>query len=492
MKTCATIALASLLGLGRAEELPRSTPEAQGVRSAAILDFVQTANEKLRSLHSFMLVRHGAVVAECWWAPYEAQSPHALYSLTKSFTSTAVGLAISDGKLSLDDQVLKFFPDEAPASPATNLKAMRIRDLLRMSTGQETEPLRPPDRSWIKAFLEHPVPFKPGTHFLYNTSASCMLAAIVEKSVGMSLSDYLGPRLFTPLGIAAPDWEKSPQGINIGGYGLSLRTEDIARFGLLYLHQGSWQGKQVVPRTWVEAATSLQTSNGSNPLSDWDQGYGYQFWRCRYGCFRGDGAFGQFCLVMPQQDAVVAITSGISDMQSVLSLVWEKLLPAMSATALPPDAATHEQLARVVEHLSLPVPHGTAAAAPKLLGKTYVFTQNALTLETLALQESDPGLTTLIARFNGQQTRIECAHGTWKKQRAAWMAKVQPIAASGAWTAADTFTASICPNETPFVYKVTLTFSGNAVHYHSEANVGFGSTKSEDLAGTFDDRPAGP
>ena len=280
-------------------------------------------------MNSFMLVRHGHVVAEGWWAPYGPDAPHSLYSLSKSFTSTAVGLAIAEGKLSVDDEVLKFFPEDAPAEPGSNLKAMRVSDLLRMSTGHQVEPQRPPDKAWTKTFLAQPVPFKPGTHFLYNTSATYMLSAIVQKATGMTVLDYLRPRLFDPLGIEHPTWETSPQGISTGGFGLSIRTEDIARFGQLYLQKGKWNGKQLVPAAWVEAATARQTSNGSNPKSDWDQGYGYQFWRCRHGAYRGDGAFGQFCIVMPEQDAVIAITSGVKDMQAVLNLVWDKLLPAM-------------------------------------------------------------------------------------------------------------------------------------------------------------------
>ena len=132
-----------------------------------------------------------------------------------------------------------------------------------------------------------------------------MLSAIVQKATGKTVLDYLKPRLFDPLGIEHPTWETSPQGISAGGFGLSIRTEEIARFGQLYLQHGKWDGKQLVPADWVAAATSLQTSNGSNPLSDWDQGYCYQFWRCTHGAYRGDGAFGQYCIVMPEQDAVV-------------------------------------------------------------------------------------------------------------------------------------------------------------------------------------------
>src|SRR5262249_20696480 len=294
------------IAAGPSSALPRSDPEAQGVSSAAILAFVEAADKDIDALHSVMLVRHGNVVAEGWWSPYDADTPHALFSLSKSFTSTAVGLAVAEGKLSVDDEVLKFFPDDAPAEPSDKLKAMRVSDLLRMSTGHQAEPSLRTEEPWTKVFLAQPVPNKPGTHFLYNTPATYMLSAIVQKATGTTVLDYLRPRLFEPLGIEHPTWGASPQGITLGGYGLSIRTEDIARFGQLYLQRGKWQGKQLVPEAWVEAATARQTSNGSNPKSDWDQGYGYQFWRSRHGAYRGDGAFGQFCVGLPEQDAVIA------------------------------------------------------------------------------------------------------------------------------------------------------------------------------------------
>jgi CubicO group peptidase (beta-lactamase class C family) len=156
--------------------LPRSTPEKQGVSSPALLAFIDAMDREVDGMHSFMLVRHGHVVAEGWWGPYDAETPHVLFSLSKSFTSTAVGLAIAEGKLSINDEVLKFFPEDAPEKPSANLKSMRVHDLLRMNTGHGSEPpiLRfnqreKPADSWVKGFLAHPVPFKPGTRFLYNT-----------------------------------------------------------------------------------------------------------------------------------------------------------------------------------------------------------------------------------------------------------------------------------------------------------------------------------
>jgi CubicO group peptidase (beta-lactamase class C family) len=331
--------------------LPRSSPESQGVDSKEILAFIETANQQVDSMHSFMLVRHGHVVAEAWWAPETAEKPHVLWSLSKSFTSTAVGLAVADGKLSIDDPVLNFFPDEAPAEPSPNLKAMRVRDLLTMSTGHQDEVNLSTATDWARAFLAHPVPHKPGTHFRYNTPATYMLSAIVQKVTGQSVRDYLQARLFEPLGIEQPRWDSSPQDISIGGYGLFLRTEDIAKFGQLFLQKGEWQGKQLVPAEWIEQATSKQVSNGSDPERDWDQGYGFQFWRCRHSAFRGDGKDGQFCIVLPEQDLVIAITANTRDMQGELNLVWDKLLPALHDNPLPANPGENAKLQAVIENL---------------------------------------------------------------------------------------------------------------------------------------------
>ncbi len=376
-----------------AKPLPRSAPESQGVSSAAILDFVKAADQQSDSLHSFMLLRHGKVVSEGWWAPYNPNSRHELYSLSKSFTSTAVGLAIAEGKLSLDDEVAKFFPDDMPADPSPQLKAMRVRDLLAMSTGHTTEPKLGKADVWTKVFLGHPVTHKPGTYFMYNTPSTYMLSAIVQKQTGSSTLEFLTPRLFEPLGIVEPTWGTSPQGISLGGYGLNLRTEDIAKFGQLYLQRGRWGDKQIVPAEWIDLATSRQVSNGSNPASDWEQGYGYQFWRCRYGNYRGDGAFGQYCIVLPKQDAVVAITSGTKDMQAVLNLVWNKLSPAFQDHPLDANPVVAQQLQDTLAKLRIPTPTGEATSAllSKIDKKRFVLPKNDRSLDGIALEQSSDG-----------------------------------------------------------------------------------------------------
>jgi CubicO group peptidase (beta-lactamase class C family) len=338
-----------------ADSLPRSTPEAQGVSSQGILDFVNAADKNINAMHSFMIVRHGKVISEGWWKPEAADKPHILNSVSKSFNSTAVGLAIHEGKLSLDDPVLKFFPGDAPADPSDNLKAMTVRDLLTMSCGHDAEPKRVGDTPTVKEFLAQPVPHKPGTHFLYNTMGSYTLSAIVTKVTGQTTLEYLKPRLFQPLGIEDPRWDASPEGNSLGGYGLWLKTEDIAKFGQLYLQKGKWNGKQLVPQEWVEHATTKQVPNDQEGHvkigPDWKEGYCFQFWRCQHNAFRGDGAGGQFVVVMPDQDAVVAITAATGNMQGELNAIWDNLLPAFHAEALPDDAAGQKKLKQAVANL---------------------------------------------------------------------------------------------------------------------------------------------
>jgi CubicO group peptidase (beta-lactamase class C family) len=328
--------------------LPTSTPEAQGIGSEAILAFLDAveAADGL-DLHSLMLLRHGAVVAEGYWAPYDAETPHMLFSLSKSFTSTAIGLLVAEGKLTIEDEVLPFFPNKAPAAPDANLRALRVKHLLTMTTGHDVDPTRAVRGSseWIRGFFAEPLLHEPGTHFVYNSLATYLLSAIAQRLAGQRILEYLRPRLFEPLGIENPTWEQSPEGIDVGGWGLSIRTRDIARFGQLYLQRGTWEGRQLVPLAWVDEATGRRVPN-SSPNPDWEQGYGYQFWRCRYGAYRGDGAFGQFCVVLPAQDAVLAITSGVTSMQAVLDLVWTHLLPAFGPAPLAQDGGARWAEAR--------------------------------------------------------------------------------------------------------------------------------------------------
>lgn len=483
----------------KAAALPRSAPEQHGISSTDLLAFIDTADREIDTMNSFILVRHGQVVAEAWWAPYDRDTPHILYSLSKSFTSTAVGLAIAEGKLSLDDPVLKFFPEDAPAEPSRNLSSMRVRDLLRMSTGNQTEAafgVFGPEKTadpWTKIFLAHPVPFKPGTHFVYNSPATYMLSAIVQKVTGVTTLEYLRSRLFDPLGFKEPRWVENHNGITVGAYGLSARTEEIARFGQLYLQKGRWKGKQLIPVSWIEEATSMQTANGSSPNSDWDQGYGYQFWRSRHNSFRGDGAFGQYCLVLPEQDAVIAITSGVRDMQKVMNLVWDRLLPAMKSGRLPENTSARKQLEKRVTQLAVKFPAGAASSAisSRVSGKWFEFAENTRGVKAVSIDFSGASPTLVVQTANGE-VRNPIGINSWAMSRGTFSNGLDRflsvpenplIATSGAWTSENTFTVKIVLYETPFYSTVNFKFENDQLLIDSEHNVAFGPTKLLPLTG---------
>ena len=376
-------------------DFPRASPESQGVSSRAILDFIAAANASGISWHSFMLLRHGQVVAEGWWKPFESKYVHSLYSLSKSFTSTAIGLLVKERKLDIHAPVVSFFPSDLPATVSENLKQVTVRHLLTMNTGhgEDTIPkMRASHDTWVRTWLAQPVEFAPGTHFLYNTGNTYMLGAILNKITGQTLEQYLKPRLFEPLGIVGYDWEVSPQGLNTAGYGLRVKTEDIAKLGQLYLQKGSWKGASILPSAWVTEATSAQTTSQVNN-GDWSEGYGYQFWRCTHGAYRGDGAYGQYCIVMPEQDAVLAVTSQTPDMQKSLNIMWEHVLPGMKAGTLPEDVAGEKELKKSLAGLMLPVVKGavTSPSAARYQGKKWTVADNELGVKTLEFGFSGKG-----------------------------------------------------------------------------------------------------
>ena len=313
--------------------LPRSTPSAHAVDAAGITSFI-TALEAtpLIEPHSLMLLRDGEVLAEGWWAPYSADRVHLLYSLSKSFTSTAVGLAVDEGMLSLDDTVLSHFPELDDEIIDPRSRRMLVRHVLAMASGHREETVDRADAidpvDLVRGFLLLPPDEEPGTVFAYNQPCTYAAAAIVQRASGQSLTEFLRPRLFDPLGIGDVGWIRHPSGNELGFSGLHAQTEAIALLGQLYLQRGEWDGRQLLPSAWVDEATRSHVSNGSDPASDWEQGYGFQFWMARHG-YRGDGAYGQFCVILPEHGIVLAMTGQSDDMQGVLNLAWEHLLPAI-------------------------------------------------------------------------------------------------------------------------------------------------------------------
>lgn len=471
-------------------QLPRSTPEAQGIASSAIRSFVDEIDRRRLNLHSMMLLRHGQVVAEGWWHPYAGDYPHMLFSLTKSFTSTAIGLTVSEGRLSVDDAILDLFPEDTPKEVSAHLKAMRVRHLLSMSTGHEQDvtkqTMSAQDTNLVRAFLSLPVQREPGTHFVYNSAASHMLSEIIQKLTGQTLLAYLTPRLFEPLGIKPALWEVASDGTSTGGWGLSITTDEIARFGQLYLQRGQWNGRQIVPETWIAQATTKQVDNGTDPNSDWNQGYGFQFWRCRHSAYRGDGAFGQYCIVMPECDAVLAMTAGTTDMAGIMNAAWTHLQPAMSQAALPADAKARENLQRRLSELQLPPAAGFAEqpVAADIAKKTYRFSANDQKLESIRFTFDNA---VLRVQINGSE-ELGFGHGRWVKQTAKLnMPTAQPVASSYAWTDESTLVLHSWLLHTSFAHTVTCRFSGNELKYQHKVNVSFGPTEQPMLRGRASD-----
>jgi CubicO group peptidase (beta-lactamase class C family) len=319
-------------------KLVRAADAAAKFDPAALAAFEAAALAENLEIHSMMVLKGGEVVAEKWWGEGAPDKPHVMHSVSKSFTATAVGFAVAEGLVSLDDKVVSFFPDKVPDTASPNLALMTVRNLLTMSTGQINQPPRS-GQDWIAAFMAAPVEDTPGANFRYNSMATFMLSAIVQKVSGQKLTDYLASRLFSPLGIEGYRWEESPEGINVGGWGLYIKTEDMARFGQLFLQDGVWNGERVLPEGWVAEASTWKIASGPagnetlrEPESDWAQGYCYQMWRSRHNSYRADGANGQYIMVLPDQNAVVALTANVRDMQAEMNIVWKHILPALAAT----------------------------------------------------------------------------------------------------------------------------------------------------------------
>ena len=465
--------------------LPRSTPEAEGVASSGILAFLDGIAHTKSELHSFMLVRHGKVIAEGWWSPYAPELRHTMYSMSKSFTSTAVGLAVAEGRLSVDDKVVSFFPEDLPAQVSDELASLRVKHLLSMAVGHEPDSTHTvvKEDNWVRAFLAQPFKHAPGSVFLYNSAGTYLCSAIVQKLTGQKIVDYLTPRLFEPLGIRGMTWETCPRGINTGGWGLSIQTEGLAKFGQLYLKQGEWNGRRILPAKWVGEATTfkIQQPSPEKPTrpqeqNDWLQGYCYQFWRSQHHAFRGDGAFGQFTLVMPEQDAVVIMTGESKDLQGELDLVWKHLLPAMQDKPLAADETTHAKLRQTLSSLALLPPKVQPASptAGRISGRTFKLDANGLDMDSVGFQIGEKSCV-FTAQVKEAAHRI--THGIESWQHGATQMPGTPpriiagnhpeknykVAASATWSDEHTLELTWRYIETPHHDSVTCKFDGDQV-----------------------------
>ena len=383
-------------------------PEEAGVSSQGILNYITAREEAGLEHHAIWVLRHGKVAAKLAYAPYDDHTPHMLFSLSKSFCSAAAGFAVQEGLLTWDTKLIDVLPEAFPEAPSDWQKAINMHHLLTMGAGLKPESdggKRGPD--WAKQVIACGCDHEPGTHFAYNSMSTYLVSCMVQKVTGMTVRDYLIPRLFEPLGMMNedgsapsevgqsptsdsdclqspseasgqpcadrwPKWDSSPDGINVGGWGLWLSAKQIAPFGQCLLQKGVWDGKQVLPREWLDLATTarIDNGNGDHPHDhDWNMGYGYQFWMCKTDHeagqtprYRGDGMLSQFCIVDEKRDMVIACVSGVPDIGKALDLIYTHLLAA--ADMEPADEATQAELQEKLASLAYPWPEHDGSDLP--------------------------------------------------------------------------------------------------------------------------------
>jgi CubicO group peptidase (beta-lactamase class C family) len=308
--------------------------ERRPVMSVSLTGFLNSVNRQQLNVLSVRILQNGTPAAQWDLNRDERRLQH---SVSKSFTCMAVGLAIAEGKLTLDTKLKDFFPQYAEQdptlAPSLHPGELTLYNLLRMSSGHDSPPLWAEERAslqekdWVKYYMSLPLDRTQGETFTYSSGDTFMISALVQAAVGQTVKDYLTPRLFEPLDIQNISWETSPLGVTLGCTGLYINNEELSRFGQMLLQKGEWNGKQLVPADWIEFATRRQIDNEGGP--DWSQGYGCQFWMCQHNAYRADGMFGQFCVVIPGKNAVVAINSHEEDMQAILDAVWDEILPLL-------------------------------------------------------------------------------------------------------------------------------------------------------------------
>jgi CubicO group peptidase (beta-lactamase class C family) len=308
-----------------------SPPAAQGVNGAALNAAIDAAVKKDLALHGVLVIRHGYIVMERYFAPYAADIPHELYSCTKSFVSALVGIAFEKGYLKdVTATVLPLFPGKKFARRDARKNAMRIEDLLTKTSGLAWEEgdstyatMYTSSRDWVKFVLDRPMSDPPGARFLYSSGNSIVLSALIQETSGKDTYELAQQTLFGPLGISDPRWERDPSGRVIGGWGLRLTPRDMARLGYLYLHGGEWDGRQVVPAAWVRASTVPHIR------ADARMSYGYQWWiDPSVPMYAALGRFGQAIFVVPDRDLVVVFTAATGSAEPEIELIANSIVPA--------------------------------------------------------------------------------------------------------------------------------------------------------------------
>lgn len=442
----------------------------QRVDPAGVLAFVDAVDaDPSVELHGLMVLRHGHVVAEGWWAPHTAERTRLVYSLSKSFTSTALAFAVDEGLVDLDDTVLQHFPEYADEVTDLRSRSLTLRHLISMASGHDRdmwpEAVARDREDPVRGFLLLPPEATPGSAFAYSQPCTYTVAAVIQRRAGQRLSEYLGPRLLEPLGIDPVAWFSMPPGREQGFSGLFARAEDVAKLGQLYLQGGRWYEQQLIPESYVAQATSraVATADADPDKVDWSQGYGYGFWMSRHG-YRGDGAYGQFCLVLPEQDAVVAITGGTEAMQTVLDHVWKHLLPSLDGGTEGVEDA-HPRLVERLRTLRLPPCTGTPSPARWEDWSSTTFSvdsaagEAASTMTSVAV-ETTHGSVSITLHVPDNALTFAAGAGEWLvSEPSDDSGDDVPVAASAGWIDDDTLRVEAILLETPHRLDVECSLS---------------------------------
>ena len=480
--------------------LPTALPEEVGIRSRDILAYLDALEGSDTEMHGIMILRHGRVCCQGWWAPYGPGLRHGLQSHTKTYAATAVGIACREGLLRLNEPILDIFPRYAPDHPSENLKLLTVRDVLCMGCGMDTMPA--PSENWIKEFLHTPVLHRPGTTYMYNSVGSTLLGAMVRERSGLGLHDYLKPRLFDKLGIRSENlrWVYMPDGMEVGGGGLFATTEDNLRLMKLYLDGGVWDGERILSEDYVRLATTNQndsaTESINNPwASDNFLGYGFQIWMCKPNrAYRADGAMGQFTIVLPEQDMIIAINetaSGAGPAQHTLDLTWAFVHQVKNDAALPPDPAGAAMLAHRLKRLSIGNPEfgPCSPMAAELSGKNYRVQSGSFgpyggnfmsgehpdPISTFSLSFDDEVCRFRYTTAGGKTETVLAALGGGRFSNLIGRDgdPTRLYLCNGLWRDARTFRLECRFAESCIQDNYTFCFDGNAVHILSENNSAF-------------------
>lgn len=481
------------------KEFERTTPESVGIKSEDILHYIDTLEHSTTEMHGLMIMRHGKICAEGWWAPYAPNLRHGLQSHTKTYAATAVGIAYTEGLLKLDERLIDIFPEEAPENPSENLKKLKVRDVLCMGNGMDTMPAN--TEHWIRDFLHTPVNHEPGTTFMYNSVGSTMLGAIVRKKTGEGLQEFLTKRLFNKIGID-PDnlrWYCMADGMETGGSGLLATLEDNLRLMKLYADGGVWEGERILAEDYVKLATSLQNQSATESINNpeaYDNflGYGFQIWMCKpEGVYRADGAMGQFTIVCPKQDMIIAITEtavGAHWAQNTLDLTWD-FLEKIGDGDLAENQQAHGELTQKLARLNVPNPayHPYSPKMGEIDGKTYKVTSGFLSPEmenfmgkSHVIQVSqcsfdfdNYGCVWNVTTPEGEQVPIRVATygGRFTNLVKAPEDQTQLLVTSGSWLTEDTFQIVCRWTETCLTKRLNFHFSDNGFTVETSSNYAF-------------------